>query len=611
MCGITGFIDYHGLVTETELLAASARLQHRGGSSSGNFVEQKEKYTVGIATERLSTIDISAEAQQPFHSACGNYVISFNGTIYNYQELRLTMIRQGAIFHTLSDTEVLLACFKKWGTQMFEHIDGTFAFAIIDRRRNQMILARDQMGVKPLYWFKNNNFFVFASEIKALLHYPIVKNIHRPCIETYLRQGYFIGEETIFEGIKNFKKQHYMVIDLASGNYMMNRFESRFNNLVAANTEDGLIKQLNNLITESVLRRYTADLSTGVMLSGGYDSATVAAILQKNQVQRIKTFTLGFRDLRLNEASRAKNIANYLNTNHHEYFIEPQDAVEMLEKLPEILDEPSGDSGAIALAFLAKQSAADNIKVLLGAEGGDELFAGYTNYKLSNRIFCLSRRLPNFLKKILSSLSKHRQNKLNEVLFTDNLGACYESICSFFPKNEISLMLNKRLEPNSFYEFNTQNIKGLLRFDLEYYLPNDLMMKADRCAMHYSIDNRDALLSLDLVNFAQSLDAKWLYPKQGLKHLLKQVCHQYLPKAMMDNPKQGFSIPLVAWMSTIYKPFIEKHLSPYELNKHQFFDIIEVFKLKNRFFASPNGTDARKLWLLLQFQMWYDKHFDS
>lgn len=610
MCGITGFIDYRKSISENDLLQASAAIRHRGGDGNGHIYETHERYNVGLANERLATIDVSKGGSQPFTSLCGNYMITFNGTIYNYAELRATLIKYGTTFQTLSDTEVLLECYKKWGSELFDKLDGAFAFAILDRKQHQLFLARDTMGVKPLYFYKDKNFFAFASELKAMLKYPIEKKTNANALEKYLRNGYFIGDETIFQNIWNFKKQHYFIIDLNSGNHLEHKFETKPSVVDAdLNNEAQLVDKLNDLLTESILRRNVADVNVAVMLSGGYDSATVAAILQKNQAKKLRTFTLGFESKNFDEAPAAKEIAAYLNTNHSEYYINNQGAIEMLERLPDIFDEPMGDSGAVPLAFLASKIAEEDIKVVLGAEGGDELFAGYKNYGRAIWMHKISKRMPNLLKKVLISGSKTRKNKLQEVLFSKNLIDAYQALTGYFSLTEINQLLKKVVlaeNLNATYD----NIKSLLDFDLNNYLPNDLLLKSDRIMMHFGIDNRDALLKTDLVHFTSLLDEKWFIKDKELKYLLKKVNQKYIPTRLMDRPKKGFSIPLVEWLNGIYKPYLEQYLSPENLDKHRFFDIIEVFKIKNRFYNRPNNTDARKLWLLLQFQMWYNRYID-
>jgi asparagine synthase (glutamine-hydrolysing) len=612
MCGITGFIDYQKSISEKDLLNASTALRHRGGDGNGHVFEQHANYSIGLANERLAIIDTSTNGKQPFTSSCGNYTITFNGTIYNYQDLRQSLIKYGIIFNTLSDTEVLLECYKKWGFDLFDKIDGVFAFAILDRKQKQLFLARDTMGVKPLYYFKTESSFIFSSEIKSLLQYPTIKkSIDKGSLQEYLRHGYFLGHETLFEGIKNFKRKNAVIIDLNSGNSLEREFSNTDNQLIdIPNDENKILSCIEELITDSILKRNIADVNVGVLLSGGYDSATVTAILQKNHAKKLKTFTLGFKGKKFDEAPHARQIASYLNTNHQEYYIDNKGATEILESLPDIFDEPMGDSGAIPLAFIAKQVSKEKIKVLLGAEGGDELFAGYTNYKKAIWLYERAKRIPNFLKPVLTNVSRSKKNKLEEIFNSASALGSYEALTAFFSKKELSSMLNQDFNEDTLFKEKGDTLKSLLNYDLNNYLPNDLLLKSDRISMHYGIDNRDALLKTDLVNFMQQLDDKWFLKNDQLKYLLKKITHQYIPQKLLDRPKKGFSIPIEDWMGTIYKPYIEEYLSPTQLYKHQLFNIIEVFKLKNRFYTHRKGSDARKLWLLLQFQMWYNKYFD-
>jgi asparagine synthase (glutamine-hydrolysing) len=611
MCGITGFIDYRKSISEEDLLNASAALRHRGGSGNGHIYETHERYNLGLANERLAIIDPSASGAQPFTSVCGNYSITFNGTIYNYLELRATLIKYGVTFKTLTDTEILLECYKKWGHLLFDKIDGSFAFAILDRKQRQLFLARDTMGVKPLYYYKSKDFFAFASELRGILCYPTEKKTNLNALAGYLRQGYFFGSDTIYENIYNFKKQHYFIIDLNSGNYLENKFDNEAPENAHLATEKDILTNLNELITDSILKRNVADVNVGVLLSGGYDSAMVAAILQKNQARRVRTFTLGFSNKKINEATAAKAIANYLKTNHKEYYINNLGATATLEKLPHIFDEPLGDSSAIPLAFLTEQIANEDVKVILGAEGGDELFAGYTNYKKAIWLHNNALLMPNLVKKIMVGLAKRRKDKLHEILFAKNLLGTYEVLTSIFTNNEISLLLNEEVKPLITDQASGQNVKSLLDFDLNNYLPNDLLLKSDRIAMYYGIDNRDALLKPQLVDTIKRIDAKLFLQKGELKYLLKTIAHQYIPEKLMNRPKKGFNIPIIDWMSTIFKPYIEEYLSPQQLDKHRLFNIIEVYKIKNRFYMNPNKNDAKKLWLLLQFQMWYTTHYQK
>ncbi len=443
MCGITGFVDNTHTISENNLKTASATLQHRGGTGSGIVFEQNDFFSIGLANQQLSTIDANGKVSQPLTSSCGLYTVTLNGTIYNYIELRETLIKYGIIFKTLTDTEVLLECYKKWGHRIFEKLDGSFSFALLDRNLNQLLIARDSIGTKPLFYYKTKGFYTFASEIKALLSFPnIDKKINQSAISTYFRYGYFAGDDTIYQEIFQFKKGTITVIDLHSGNSYDApiMIPTKTADEEPAKDENQVIERVEELLTESILKRNVADVPSGVLLSSGYDSATIASILQKNQSKRIKTFTLGFEKSKFDEAPKAKKIAEHLKTNHKEFYFSEKHATAILEKLPSIFEEPIGDSGALPFLFIA-ENVHKEVKVLLGAEGGDVLFGGYSSYTKALNLAALPNRIPSYLKGMFNSMLKYAPAKTQEAVKADNLLGKYQSINACFTHEEIEKLL--------------------------------------------------------------------------------------------------------------------------------------------------------------------------
>jgi asparagine synthase (glutamine-hydrolysing) len=612
MCGITGFIDHNHIINEQDLKNASSAIQHRGGNGNGLILDQKEHYTLGIANERLATIDLSAKGQQPLTSTCGNYSITFNGTIYNYPELRESLIKYGTIFSTLTDTEVILESYKKWGNSAFEKLDGSFSFVILDRKLNQLIIARDEIGTKPLYYYKTKGFYAFASEIRALFAYPVIeKKINKNALSTYFRYGYFKGEETIYENILRFKKGYLTILDIHSGNnYDVPIIRNRAQQPIAIatkETEEQILGKIEELLTESILKRNVADVPIGVLLSGGYDSATVAAILQKNQTKRIKTFTVGFEGEKLDEAPQARKIAEHLKTNHQEFHLEKEMAYAILKKLPEIFEEPIGDSGAIALLFISEKVNKE-VKVLLSAEGGDELFGGYRTYAKALKFDSFEqKKLPQFLKNIVIGTLKKSNTKTKAVIEADGLLNKYLEINACFTDQQLGKLLRTQPMVNGKPNHEVQNIKDLLIYDLHNYLPNDLLYKSDKCFMNFGVDNRDALLKTELVNYLKTLDSEWFIKDGQQKYLLKKITNKYVPAHLMDKPKKGFVIPLATWLKTTFKPLVEFYLTPEKLNAHHLLNVDEVLKIKSNFRKNASDYNAQKVWLLLQFQMWHER----
>ncbi|MEE1944703.1 asparagine synthase (glutamine-hydrolyzing) [Pedobacter sp. KR3-3] len=610
MCGITGFIDHTGTLTEQHLRKASASIAHRGGNGSGFIIDTQPHYTLALANERLATIDLSPKSQQPLTSHCGNYSITFNGTIYNYLELREALIKYGIAFSTLTDTEVILESYKRWGYKAFEKLDGSFAFALLDRKQNQLLLAKDEIGAKPLYYFKQKGCYAFASEIRALLQYPIIEKAISPnALATYFRYGYFIGEETIYQHIYKFKKGILTTIDIHSGNSYDSPLTMRKPPQAANETqsEEEILAKIEELLTESILKRNVADVPIGLLLSGGYDSATTAAILQKNQTKRIKTYTLGFKDEKLDEVPQARKIAEHLKTNHHELYLDKNQAKTILKELPEVFDEPIGDSGAIPLMFIAA-NVNKEYKVLLSAEGGDELFGGYRTYSRALQFERLQKRkIPKLVKQFVLGILKKTRPQLKEVIEAENLLAKYLEINASFTHHQINRLLNTSKAPSKGIERKAQNIKDLLIYDLHNYLPNNILFKSERCFAHYGIDNRDALLKTDLVDYLATLDSKWFIKDGEQKYLLKKITNKYIPASYLKKPQKGFGIPLANWLKTSFKPLIETYLSAEKLNSHGLFNLKEVQKIKNNFYTNGSAYNAQKVWLLLQFQMWHER----
>lgn len=608
MCGITGFIDHTHRVTEADLERASKAVSHRGGNGNGFIYDKKEHYIVGLANERLAIIDLGQKAQQPLTSSCGKYTITINGTIYNYVELRETLIKYGVIFTTLSDTEVILESYKKWGISAFEKLDGSYSFILFDRKLNQLLVARDELGAKPLYYFKTKGFYACCSEIRGLLCLPpVVKAINRDAIAGFFRYGYFKGEQTIYKDIFKHKKGILTTIDLHSGNsYDMPLIRRKPETpCIVTQTETEILYKIEEHLTDSILKRSLADVPIGALLSGGYDSATVAAILQKNQSKKIKTFTVGFQDDITNEAPQARKIAEHLKTNHQDFYLDSATVLQIVEELPEISDEPLGDSSAIPLIFMAEKVKKE-VKVLLGAEGGDELFGGYRTYAKAINLDHLSKKkLPKVMKSTIKTVLSAVRPKMADILAADGLLNKYLEVNACFALKELERLLTDQPILPKDHKSKAETIKGLLIYDLHNYLPHNNLFKSDKCFMHHGVENRDALLKMELIHYLTTLDPEWFIKDGQQKYLLKKITAKYVPASLMKAPKKGFEVPLTSWLKTTLKPLIEHYLSPQLLGIHELFNTSEVAKIKAAFYMNSNTYNAQKIWLLLQFQMWY------
>ncbi|MES2445970.1 MAG: asparagine synthase (glutamine-hydrolyzing) [Bacteroidota bacterium] len=608
MCGINGFIDHNNCVSEADFKNSSALMGAKNTNGIGIYFEKKASYTLGFANERLSTIDLSERASQPLTSTCGNYTITLNGTIYNYLELRENLIKYGIIFSTLSDTEVVLECYKKWGNKSFEMLDGSFSFALLDRKLKILLVGRDDIGAKPLYFYRIKGFYAFASEIKTLLTYPFVKKeVNKKAMATFFRYGYFKGNETIYQNINQFTKGNLITIDIHSGNsydYPLVKLNLK-PVILSTESEEEVVNKIEEILTESILKRNIANVPVGILLGSGYDSSTVAAILQTNQSKRIKTFTVGYKNEKLDEAPKARKIAEHLKTNHQELYLDKEKAFSIVKNLTEIFDEPIGDSSAVPVAFIAEQLHRD-VKVLLGSEGGDEMFGGYRTYAKVFKINeVMQKPIPKFFKKFIVGFYNIAQPKMKEVIEADTLINKYLAINACFTKNEIKALLDFDFDDNDQTKVNT--VKELLIHDLHNYLPDNIIAKNDRCFRYFGIENRDALLKTELIDYLSTLDASLFLKNGEQKYLLKKITHKYISDSLINNPKKGFVIPLSKWLKTSLKPLVKYYLSPSKLNEHQLFNINEVKKITNSFYLNSTSHNAQKVWLILQFQMWYEK----
>jgi asparagine synthase (glutamine-hydrolysing) len=596
MCGITGFVDFKRKIELEKLVNASKSIKHRGNDDSGYFFEQKTTYNLGVANQRLAIIDLSEKGHQPMISPCGNYILVFNGTIYNYRNLRNNLQKLGVSFLTNCDTEVLLNAYIVWKNELFDHLDGIYSFCIIDKRSSKLLLARDKMGVKPLFYYFENGLFCFGSEIRAINQYLSKKIVNKKSLANYLKFGYFVENQTIFENIFKLKPGEKLELDIHSQTLEKEKFWT-IPQQTKKYPHTEIIENTHNLLKKSILSRTVSDVPIGVLLSGGYDSALTAAIIKKNNEKEFKTFTVGFEDKNLDESIDAKKISEYLKTEHFSVTLTNNEAVESIKDLGQIYDEPMGDSGAIAL-FHACKLAGEHVKVLLSSEGGDELFAGYNSYQFTlkwNKLF-------SFIPK--TNLLNIIHPKFSNLTQINDLTSFFNNYNSFFSDDEILLLMD-RISDFSPAMSNKDPLNQLLDFDLQNYLPEDLLMKADRTNMYWGIENRDPFLGIELVEYASEISQNSKLNNRQLKSILKEITHQYIPENLMDRPKKGFSIPLEKWLRNDLKEFVYDLL--YNSNIHNLLDIKQINQIIDNFYNGKKGY-TRKIWILLSLKLWADVH---
>ncbi len=633
MCGITGFIDYEGKSDLGILYRMRDSLIHRGPDSAGAMIINCNKCQIGFGHRRLSIIDLSACGDQPMTDETGNYVIIFNGEIYNFNEIKEELKSSGILFHSTSDTEVILKSYIKWGIKAVDKFIGMFAFAIYDKIYDKIFFCRDRTGVKPLYYTTMTGTILFGSELKSLMAHPsFEKTIDLKTLGSFFKHGWIGAPGSIFESTFKLKPGHFLEIDLATRQtkehcywdahdyYNKQQFNISFTDAK---------EQLHELLKSACEYRMVADTEVGIFLSGGFDSSLVTAILQSHRTGKINTFSIGFEENQFNEAPFARAIADHLGTNHHEVICTAKEALDLIPSLPFHYDEPFADSSAIP-TMLVSRLASKNVKVALSADGGDEVFGGYPKYYIGLHNLKRIQSIPTFLKKTFAHLlwlpenlirnrNPHRHiliEKLRNTLFNNNSQEIfrYRSEPFHFSDNEIKKLFvassDHSLVKTFYDDFNLRQTlnPSLLMMALEYktILADDMLVKVDRATMAYSLEGREPFLDHRLLEFSARLDWNFHFKNDKPKSLLREICYEYIPQNLLDRPKKGFSIPTDKWLNHELKELIM------EVSSRTFIQNQNIFNFKSCNIMIKNYYDGydkngERIWFFLMFQLWYQK----
>lgn len=633
MCGIVGFVSKD---KKEKILNDMLEIQsYRGPDDSGVYFD--EDSGVHFGHNRLSIQDLSSHGHQPFVSDCENYVIAFNGEVYNFQLIRAELELLGYRFISSSDTEVILYSYKEWGINCLEKFIGMFAFSILDKIKNRLLLVRDRAGVKPLYYYANDNEFLFSSEIKSFHKYPnFKKELNKEVFSYYFQFGYIPAPYSIFKNCYKLEAGHYLEFDIKSSTFEITKYwdVNEFYEKEKINkSEEEILEDIENILDDAIDLRMVSDVPVGVFLSGGYDSSLVSSILAKKQGKKINTFTIGFDDEKYNEAEHAKSISNYLGTKHTEYYMKNSDMLELVETLPFYYDEPFGDSSALPTMIVSKL-AREHVTVALSADGGDEAFCGYSKYfflnkfssVFTNRLKLQSLKLVvnvvnesiveninNLLPKNLKQTNiKDKYNKFKRAINSDSLEKMFQNASSYVDMNDVSKILNIKSKQSIFSLFNNKSNLSFLSYmmsvDYKAFMNDDVLTKVDRATMSVSLEGREPLLDHRIIEYMARVPEDLKYKNKEGKYLLRQVLYKYLPKDMVDKPKSGFQIPLEEWLKGDLKYLVEKYLDEDTLDK-DIFNIDEVMNLKNNLFEGKN-VNINQIWLIVMFQMWKEKWLD-
>lgn len=567
MCGIYGVISKEGSLNNQLELNQLNTLSHRGPDSSGHYSSSNEEHSVFIGHNRLSIIDVSNVANQPF--TVGDYVIAFNGEVYNYKNLMQELRSLNHQFKSSSDTEVVLRSFIEWGTECVKKFHGMWSFVIYNKVSRTLYMCRDRVGVKPLYYFKTTHSYRFASEIKALRTWLGKK----PCIDStnldhYLNFGYPLADSTIYSDIKQVTPGTWNIIspnlDETAQTYWdsSDAFNEEYSSELSSLPRNELKMHVKQQLLTSFERRMVSDVDLGVFLSGGVDSSLLAILLSNDLGYRLNTFTIGFSNHNYDETEHAKAVANSINSKHVVEKLDQFEAKKILGSLNDIYDEPFADYSAIP-TLLVSRLAARYVKVVLSADGGDELFLGYKRYEKVLNITGKKRatlpsihRLLNFIISYLPiDLKKKRElHKLANRYTARDVITLYDMLVSEFGSSisHIDKLIISR----------QRNIKrglpdhALLSIhELDNYIRNNSMVKVDRASMHYSLESREPFLDQDLISLAVNLPYCAKYDTNlGGKAILKEILLDYMPENFVARKKQGFGIPIKDWMKSLYIP---------------------------------------------------------
>lgn len=635
MCGICGMISYskNRVISETLIGNMCSKVFHRGPDEEGVFVKNDIYPSVGLGHRRLKIIDLSESASQPMSNEDGTILVVFNGEIYNFQELRLSLKGKGHKFKSQSDTEVIIHLYEEEGPDCVKRLRGMFAFAIWDSNSKLLLLARDRLGKKPLLYSYKNGIFIFASEFMSLIAGGnISKEINLFAIKDYLTFGYISAPVSIYKDIRKLLPGHILLLkdrEIKIQRYWYLNYYPKAD-ISFSDAKDKAV----HLLEEAVKIRLNSDVPLGAFLSGGLDSSTIVALMHKYMPSgKVKTFSIGFDDKNFDELRYARIVAERLNTEHHEFIVKP-DALGILPELVEHYGEPYADSSCVPTYYVANRTR-QYVTVALNGDGGDELFAGYERY----RAVYLSRwynSVPYFIRKNIIEAAvnlipykPHTKNKIFRLRrFFKSSGLpipdrylrwvafCDSDFQDKLYSKEFMRTLAGGVSQESIFLpfFNNGNdyelIDRLLSLDTNTYLPNDLLVKVDIAAMANSLEARSPFLDHCLVEFVASLKAdykmKWLIKK----YLLKKIAKDFIPRSIIHRKKMGFGVPIGRWFRNELKGFLKETLLSSRSLKRGYFNP-EFINAVVKQHTQGKSDHSPQLWALLMLELWHNRFIDN
>ena len=626
MCGIAGILSSASdVINHQRLQKMTDALQHRGPDGDGFWISEHKR--IGIAHRRLAIIDLSAAAAQPMHYL-NRYTITYNGEIYNYKILKINLENEGVVFKTKSDTEVILRLYEAYGIKSFSMLDGMFAFSIHDKNLNKLFIARDFFGEKPLYYLKNNDSFIWASELKSIIKIlPAKPSINKTALNLFLQLTYIPAPYSIYEDIHKLEANHYLEFDCTNFSFEIYEIEQKFKTHDTT-TEEAATKTTQNLVQESVVSRSIADVSLGTFLSGGVDSSIVSLCLAQKSNTKIDTFSIGFDKKSFDETDKSRAVAKLINSNHHEFIISEKDLTANIEEIILNFDEPFADSSALA-SYIVSNKTKQFVKVALTGDGGDEVFGGYNKYYMGKLNEKYTNLVPRSFHKSfavgLGNLLKTKDDergyrfKINRLLKAINYeGDFYYNIISLgFQENEIKSVLKANsYNENSLSYFKnkigngSKTLSDFRNIDRLLSLEGDMLVKVDRTSMLSSLECRAPLLNKEIWNFTSQLPENFLINGWDKKYILKESFKHYFPKNFLDKSKKGFGVPVGDWLRADLKNELLSYIDKNYLEKQNIFQFEVVSDLVHNHLQGKIDNTFR-VWTFFCFQKWYKQTYEK
>lgn len=622
MCGIAGFC-IHGELSDGDAILRDMiqEIHHRGPDADGwCLYDSPGNGRIGLGHKRLSIIDLTANGNQPMDSVSQKLSVIFNGEIYNYQVLRQQLEQDGYQFRTNTDTEVILNMYEKYGEKCLQHFNGMFAFAIYDRSKDQIFLARDRLGIRPLYYYSGSRTLVFASEIKALLKHPSVpRRVNHSALYQYVQFRYVQNPETIFEGIRKLEPGHFMVIRDSQVTITKYWDIESFDKRPGADLQESM-QMLDQAMENSVKLRMISDVPFGAYLSGGIDSSLIVALMSQNSSYPVKTFSVGFNESQYSELPYAQQIARLFKTDHHELVISHKDVIDNIYPAVWFRDAPVSESSDIPILALSRE-AKKTVSVILTGEGSDELFAGYPKYAYDGlaqtKVFdiFLRNRLAGALVNSLPYQFRKAKLAYNTMQNQDDLER-FDNWFAAVRSDQISKLFAGSFRDAYPLVKTDRELKGkthldkMMYHDVKYWLTDDLLERGDKMLMAASIEGRVPFLDFNVVELAFQIQDKFKIKRLERKYIVKRMAEKYIPKNIIYRKKVGFYIPIGDWFRSELKDMVGDHLLSERFRQRGIFDPQEIEKMVTMHFNGVQNFE-KEIWMLLNLEVWFRTFIDA